>query len=866
MPVFARVANAVRSFWRKDRRERELSEEINSYLEMLVQEKIKTGMNPDQARRRARVEMGGQEQVKEECRDVRPARWLEDLWRDARYALRMFAKNPGTTAVAVLSLAVAIGPNTTLFSVVDRLFLKPATVQGSSQIFFLYAKADRAGVIENTTYPDFLDYQARGRDVADFIAAFGHGVILNVNGANGLVSAEMVSENYFPLLGVRAAVGRTLVESDARFEGAPPVMLSYSLLQRKFGGAADIAGKTVMIQFQPFHVVGVAARDFREPIQHVTPFDMWVPLSAASLLDRIARKDLMQRGSISVDVTVQLRDGVSRQQAETALSAIATQLTKEYPATNRGKVVVLRPVNDPGKAVLGAIILSLVGLVLLIACANVAGIRLAQGEARRREFAMRLALGAGRWRLLRQLLAESLLLALAAAGLGLLLALWLMQAVPAVLPSLPMTFDLGLRVDARLLAYTLLLSMITTLAAGLLPALRVSRPDLVAVLKGETSSGKSRSWFRGGLIIAQIACSQFLLVGTGLLVGSYFQVQNIRPGFDTGRHVLFATLLPNAERPNFNYEDMLGRLRAVPGVRRVSSVQEPPLSGSGGGARQVSIAGVTDEPVGISGNAAGPEYFTAMGTAILCGRDFTTSDSAGVAIVNEQMARRFWGDAGRALGQFFRVDGKDRQIVGVVETGKYQALLEPPTPFFFLFSRGGGTVLIETAGDPAAMAESVRKTFRDAVSGVTLHSLVTLRQQMGLAFFLWKAAAGLLGISAILGIFLSGVGLYGVVSHGVTCRAHEIGVRMAMGARTADVLRLVLRQGLSMVAIGAAIGMIGAVALAWVVSAFLYRVSPADPLALAGAMLAVAAVAFLAILMPARRAIHTDPMTVLRGE
>ena len=255
-----------------------------------------------------------------------------------------------------------------------------------------------------------------------------------------------------------------------------------------------------------------------------------------------------------------------------------------------------------------------------------------------------------------------------------------------------------------------------------------------------------------------------------------------------------------------------------------------------------------------------------MGTAILRGRDFTKSDSDGTAIVNEQMARRFWGDAGRAIGQFFRVNGKDRQIVGVVETGKYQWLLEQPTPFFFLFTPAQPTLLIETAGDPAAMAGAVRRTFRGEFPGFTLFSLVTLRQQMGMAFFLWQAAAGLLGICAVLGIFLAGVGLYGVVSYGVTRRTHEIGVRMAMGARPADVLRLVLRQGLSMVAIGAAIGTAVAVAVARIVSAVLYRVSPADPLALIEAALAVAVVTFLAIQMPARRAIRTDPMAVLRDE
>jgi predicted permease len=426
--------------------------------------------------------------------------------------------------------------------------------------------------------------------------------------------------------------------------------------------------------------------------------------------------------------------------------------------------------------------------------------------------------------------------------------------------------DFGLHVDARVLAYSLGLAMIATLAAGLLPALRVSRLRLAPILKGEAPGGKSPSWFRGSLIVAQIACSQFLLVATALLAASYFQVQHIRPGFDMGRHVLFATILPNAPRPHIDYQEMLVRLRAVPGVKRVSSVGSPPFNGSGGGAQQVSIPGVMTEPVGIAGNSVGPEYFTAMGTAILRGRDFTTSDSAATAIVNDRMARRFWGDAGRAIGRYFRVNGKDRQIVGVVETGKYQWLVEEPTPFFFLFTPVETTLVIETAGDPAAMAGSVRKTFRDQVPGVTLYSLVTLRQQMGLAFFVWQAAAGLFGIVAALGIFLSGVGLYGVVSYGVTRRSHEIGVRMAMGARPADVLRLVLRQGLSMVAIGAAAGTAVAVAAAQVDPSVLYGVSPADPLALVEASLAVAVVTFLAIQLPARRAIRTDPMAVLRNE
>jgi predicted permease len=859
------------TWWNRLRRRGQLDEQLEKelafHLEQHAADLTARGLPAGEARRQARMALGGPEQVKEGCRDARGTRWLEDLWQDARYALRMFAKNPGTTTVAVVSLALAIGPNATLFSVVDRIFLRPVTVQGSSRMFYLSVKGDRQGVWDNPSYPDYLDYQAGGRGVADITASTGGGgVPLRMNGATELVGMEMVAENYFRVLGAHAAMGRTLLENDARVQGALPVMLSYSLWQRKFGGAADIVGKTIMLWSQPALVVGVAARDFREPAQHLTPNDVWMLFSAGSSWDKNFRQAIMQRGKWPVDITVRLHDGAKREQAEATLSAIAAGLARDYPAIHRGRAVNLNPVDDPGRAVFGAIMLCLVSLVLLIACANIAGIRLAQGEARRREFATRLALGAGRSRLLRQLLVETALLALAGAGLGLLLARAMMQALPAALPPFPITMDFGLRVDGRLLAYSLALATFTTLAAGVVPALRASRPDLAPLLKGGAPGGKSRSWFRSSLIVAQIACSQFLLVGTGLLMASYLQVQHIRPGFDIDRHVLFATAIPNAKTSNLNVDDWARRLRAMPGVRRVCFVANPPLSGSGDAVRQVSLPGITADPVGIRGNSVGPEYFTAMGTAILRGRDFTAADSDGTAIVNEQMARRFWGGAGRAIGQFFRVDGKDRQIVGVVETGKYRWLTDEPEPYLFLFTRGTPTLLIETAGDPAAVAGSVRKTFRDQLPDVSLISLVTLRQELGLAFFGWRAGASLFGISAMLGIFLSGVGLYGVVSYGVTHRAHEIGVRMAMGARPADVLRLVLRQGLSMVALGAVIGAAVAIAAARIVSAVLYRVSPADPLALIEAALAIAVVTLLAIQTPALRAIRTDPMTVLRSE
>jgi MacB-like periplasmic core domain len=288
---------------RRGRLEEQLQKELSFHLEQHTADLIARGISPEEARRQARILLGGPEQVKEACRDARGTRWVEDLLQDGRYAFRMFAKNPGTTIVAVLSLALAMGPNATLFSVVDRVFLRPVTVQGGSQIFFLSVRSDREKRLENPSYPDFLDYEARAAAVADFIASSGYGMLLSVNGVNEPVSLEMVSENYFRVLGVRAAVGRTLVETDARFEGAPPVVLSYSLWQRKFAGVGDIVGKTIMLQFRPFHVIGVAPRDFREPMQHMVPTDVWVPLSAGSVWDKAAREDLMLRGKRSIDVT-----------------------------------------------------------------------------------------------------------------------------------------------------------------------------------------------------------------------------------------------------------------------------------------------------------------------------------------------------------------------------------------------------------------------------------------------------------------------------------------------------------------------------------------------------------------------------------
>ena len=789
------------------------------------------------------------------------------MFRDLRFAARMFAKNPGTTAVAVISLAIAIGPNCALFSVVDRLMLKPPPGQGIAQTFEMGVRTDRQGEWQFTSYPDLLDYQVQAGDVASFAATLDrHGAMLNSASQRLIVPMQVVTENYFSVLGARAMAGRTLQESDAHFEGQPPAVISYSLWQRYLGGASDAVGETLFLSGRPFSLVGVMPRGFRGPGLDLMPIDVWIPFSAAPAAERGI---FLQRGRYGVGELVRLRDGVDKARAEAVLTAVARRIASQYPGTYKGKEVILY--NPENKGILGEIILSLAGLVILIACANIAGILMAQGEARRQEFAVRAAMGASRVRLVRQLIVENLLLSLGAGSLGLLAALWLIRALPALHPLPFFSLDFDLHLDGRLLVYALAIALLTALAAGLVPSLRASRPDLVPALKGDAPTGERRFRFRGALVIAQIAISQFLLVGAGLLFRSYQEAQRTRPGFDPERKVLAAYVVSSTPDKTVDFARMADKLREVPGVLRVSFTHTLPLSSAGGGdQKRVLVPGVTPEPVAVGWNAAGADYFAIMGTKVLRGRDFERSDSTGAVVVNETMARRFWGSPDGAVGKIFQMDGANCQVLGVAEDGKYSSLRERPVPYLFvaipLAKHGEGILLVETATAPTAMAGAVRKAIHDADPDAFVASLVTLRQNMQLSLYAYRIAAGLIGTIAILGIFLAGVGLYGLVSYSISRRTHEIGIRVAMGAEPADVLALVFREAVSRLAIGAVIGIAAGLAAAQVIRSMLYRVSATDPIGLAAAVAVVAAVGLLAAYAPARRALRVDPMTALRQE
>jgi predicted permease len=855
----------VRRFFRRSYWDGELARELEAHLQIETDENIARGMAPGQARQAASRRLGNTTQIREEIYLMNSLGWLETLWQDVRFAFRLFFKSPGTTAIAVISLAIAIGPNCALFSMVDSLMLKHPPVQGIGHIFKMDVRTERLGEFQFTSYPDLQDYQAQASEVASFAATFGQdGPMLNLAGQRRPVFRQIVSENYFSVMGARAVAGRTLQEIDTHYEGPPPAVISYSMWQRYLGGAADAIGKTLLLGGQAYSLVGIMPRGFRKPGLDL-PIDVWIPFSAAPAAQR---QGFMQRGRSYVGELVRLRDGVDKARAEAVLTAVARRLASQYPASYKGKDVHLRDPENMGY--LGALVLSIPGLVILIACANVAGILLVQGESRRREFALRAALGASRVRLVRQLILENMLLSLAAGGVGLLAALWLIQALPALQPPWILSFNFDFRMDGNVVAYALVITLVTTLAAGLLPSLRASRPDLVPTLKGDAPSPGAPFRFRGALVIAQIAISQFLLVGAGLLFRSYQEAKQATPGFDPDKKVLAAVLQSTAEDEMVDFPRLADRLRRVPGVLRVSSASSLPLSGLGGGKRHVLVPGVTPEPVGIGSRAAGADYFGVMGTHLLRGRDFERTDGTDVVVVNETMARHFWGSPNAAMGRTFRMDDHNYTIIGVAENGKYDSLQETPIPFLFAAmppaKRRTGTLLIETAGAPAAMVEAIRKAIQDADPDAFVMSLATLQQSIQISVYPYRIAAGLIGTIAILGIFLAGVGLYGLVSYSIRRRTHEIGIRVAIGASSTDVLSIVFREVLLRLAIGAMIGLAVGLAAAQVLRTALYGVSPADPFGLAAAVAVVAAVGLLAAYSPARRALHVNPVDALRQQ
>ncbi len=803
---------------------------------------------------------------------------MSTLLQDIRFALRLFSKHPGMTAVAVLSLALATGPNAALFSVIDSIFLQDLAVKDLGRLVVI--GGIKSGRGDGLSYPDYVDIAEQSTLFSDVVAYIKMIRPVTVDGYEEICTANVVTPNYFTGLGAKPLLGRFFSpERDSSApEGDPPVVISYRFWQRRFGGRPDVIGRTIETSGRNIIIAGVAPKGFRGMEFHM-PIDVWFPMSASEplRLRRAASFTTRDGGPFELGLG-RLRPGATIEQARTELGVIAGRLAESYPATNRGRTFLAESFARKFAIVgiiFGGMALGLVTLVLLIACANVAGLLLAQGEARRKEIAVRLSLGAARRRLVRQFLTESVVLGLAGAAGGILLGYWLMH-LPVKPPLQGITFDFGVQFDSHVFAYAVVLSFLAAVMFGLLPALSASKHDLVTAMKSDRGDVPRRArWFssRNVLVVGQIAVSQFLLAGAVLWVRSYVNIQSVDPGFDANRSVLFAQLAPTAAmetkpfRPE-SFRTVMERMRAIPGVVEVSGVSAIPLSGSGGGmVRKVLLPGDT-EATPVRNNYVGSRFFTVMGVRLLRGRDFTDAEAMGAGkpvIVNQTFARRIAPD-GEAVGRWIRVEDVDREVIGIVQDGKYNQLRDSAQAFMFLPAGSPPILAIAAAGNTAGVPDAVRRTLAEVVPQVRVLNFTTLKQTMSFATFVDRLAVGLFGVLGLLGMFLAAVGLYGVVAHSVTRRTHEIGIRIAIGAQPRNVQRMILGHGAKLALVGIPIGLAGAVVAGFAMSRLLYGVAPADPVSYGAGTLVVFGIALLASHLPARKAMRVDPAVALRSE
>jgi predicted permease len=885
MTLWSRVHSWLRaSLWRS-RMESEMDAELRFHIEAFADDLVRGGVPRPEALRQARLEFGGIERAKEECRDAKGANAFESLIHDLHYGLRILRNNPGFTAVVLVSLALGIGANSTVFSIVDSFYLRPWPVKDATRLVAIQTGWPKEPDLRASSYPD---YREIAREVSTFsnVVAYGlRGGFVSGEGHGREVSVEVISQNYFSALGVGALLGRAFSSQPEQAAAENrSVVVSYALWQHYFGGDPSLPGKTTFLDGKQFTVIGIAPRDFCGLRRGWSP-DIWVTTGGWATMVPGEESTYAERDYRWFDLAGHLRPDAQISEARAQLQTLAKRIAAASPATNRDVKFLAYPVSVASREAMGPgiYLMAMVGLVLLISCANVANLLLAQTERRQREIAMRRALGAAQGRLVRQLLTEGLLLSFAGGILGVSLATLLITLMPALVPALSAT---NLRLDGRVLVFTAAISLLMAIIFGLLPALRAAKCDLIAVLKGEgprLGRNVRRLPLRSLLVSGEIALSVILLAGSALLLRSLLYSQGINPGFNAKKNVLMLSVAPptlygyTENQAAALYPALATRVEAVPGVVRASYARRPPLTDMEGGETQaVAIPGVQPPPGSdhfqIRYNIVSPKFFATVGARIERGREFDEHDlpsKVPVVIINDAMARRFWPGQD-PVGRSIQIGKKDYRIAGVVETGKYVSLYEASQPYLFLpFTQVFSfecILFVETAGEPQTVVQAVLKETAAVDKHLPIVGAVTLRNYMRGVLSDQHSMASLLAALSILGMFLAAVGLYAAIAYLVNRRAHEIGVRMALGARRNDVLRLVLTQGLRLSAAGAAVGLIGALAASHLISGFIYGVAPTDPLSYASGVLIAIGVALLASFFPARRAMCVDPMIALRHE
>jgi predicted permease len=825
---------------------------------------------------------------------------MQSLWQDIRYGLKALARNPGFAFAAVVTLALGIGANTAIFSVADAVLFRPFPVREPGQLAVLYTTSTTDSRFSSTSYPDYLDY-AGLREVFSGLLAYARiPVVVNTGRHADRIYGEVVSGNYFDVLGLTMPLGRGFLPEEDRTTGSQPVVvISHGFWRRNFGSDPNIVGKTVLVDEQSFMVVGVAPEKYRGiTLDWSTPPDIWLPMA---MLDRVVpnwprgvQSMLQRRDARWLLVAGRLREGVTLERAQAAARLAARQLELAYDKTNRGWTATLLPSSEARfwptyrKSVVSflALLAAVAGFVLLITCSNVANLLLARAAARQKEVAIRVALGASRIRLLRQLVTESLLLSGLGMILSILVAVWifgLLARFPGAF-RIPIALEMG--VDGRVVSIGVAFALLTALVFGLFPAYQATRPDVSTALQEKSGTGtlSSKSRLRGGLVAAQVALSTVLLVGAGLFVRALQQARSVDPGFRP-ENVLILSIDFNTVLRRYDeargmefYRRLLERVRELPGVRLVTWAGDVPLA-----VRRLIVSFVKEDQtvvgendwVRTDGNVVGPRYLETLGILLVRGRDFTDADNEsamGAVIINEAMARRYWPGED-PVGKRIRVNGRARelyQIIGVAMNVRQRSLWEYSGPYVYLplYQRYFPEMMlhVKTAGDPMAMLPSIRRQVETLDPDLPVFDVGSLSEQIDKTLSQQRMAAALLSASALLALILASVGVYGVLAYSVAQRTREIGIRMALGAERGGILRTVLRDGMVLVGLGLGLGLAFALLLSRLVAGFIFGISPADFFTFAGITVVLAGVALIACYVPARKASRIDPLSALRHE
>ena len=796
-------------------------------------------------------------------------RFAESLWQDARTALRVLTKSPSTTVLCVLSLALGIGLTTGLFSVGDAMLLRPFAFPRPAEVFQVASIGDD-GRVFLYGWRDYQDMVASAGGVAELATYERRGVMLTQGDERSFPLTYATSPNFFPLLGVKPLLGRASLDP---VSGRPAAVLGYRVWQRQFAGDPAILGKTILLRNQAFTVTGVLPPEFTS-LARGTVNDIWV--STDAWFDVIGNREERQSRGGQFEMIARLKPGITAGRAAAQFDAAIRGAGKHKPAPKNVAGTFLEPAFAPGwRATLfgGGGLLLMLGLVLFVACANVAQLRLAQAESRKKELGIRLALGGGSWRIMRQLLVETALVSLAGAAVGILLAQTLMEKTSEFIAARYAYADLGLRLDYRVLTFALAAAAASVLLAGLAPSRYALRVNLAEILKSEQgATGARRTLQKRFLIVGQVAVSVALFGMAVLFFESLRNAAAVRPGIDPQKKLLVLDVSPGRETSHARWsEEISGRLSALPGVRAATFARRIPLADSGGGmTARVEIPG--QAPLGVHLNNVAGNYFSVMGTRVLAGRAIDAGDRANsplAVVISQHFARHLFGTR-NPLGQWISVEGKMREIVGISEDGPSNYLHEAPQPFLFLpFAQAPSddiTLMVDTAGEPAALAHAVRTELKRFDPGAIVFSTTTLHRHMQQALTMDQLMAAFSTSLGAFGFLLTAAGLFGVIQYAVNRRTREIGLRMSLGAQSTTIQKMVLGESLRLTAWGIPAGLLLLAAAQWSVRSLVLGVTPLDPVTYVTSAAAAVIVALFAAWLPARRATQVDPMAALRSE